>query len=170
MAESDYCEHLPHVRAKFGEHVKDGTTYCRACGKPVANVPAGIRTPEASREADRREAVARFPITTANVMSDMPDAVVVGIVSAQAVQGMGVGRDFKAAFTDSLGGRSKTMEQAIATARHECLTELRRQAMDWGADAVVAVRFDYDYPGGMVAVAATGTAVRKPETDPPTVM
>ncbi len=46
------------------------------------------------------------------------------------------------AVRDVFGGRSKTAEKLLVEMQHEVITELRRQADDAGADALVDLRIE----------------------------
>jgi uncharacterized protein YbjQ (UPF0145 family) len=60
-----------------------------------------------------------------------------------------------------VGGRSGTYEEEFAKAFREAKEELRAAAEALGADAVIAIAFDYEEVGDeMLMVAASGTAVR----------
>ena len=62
------------------------------------------------------------------------------------------------------GGRSQSYQRVFRDARDTVKSELKEQAEALGAHAVVATRFTYNQldgtSGGMVMVAAVGTAVR----------
>jgi len=84
-----------------------------------------------------------------------------GIVSAQAIMGVNIGKDIKAGFRNIVGGRSKSYEGEISTAVSEVMEELEKGAEALGADAVVSIDIDYESLGtGMLIVAASGTAVK----------
>ena len=48
-------------------------------------------------------------------------------------------KDMFAGFRDFFGGRSKAVQDTLRDARRNALTELRREALIVGADAVIAV-------------------------------
>jgi len=65
---------------------------------------------------------------------------------------------------DIFGGRSKASQQVLRDARRTCLTELRREALIVGANAIIAVDLDYSEISGdgksMLFMVASGTACR----------
>lgn len=73
-------------------------------------------------------------------------------------------KDVASAFRDVFGGRSETMQRGLKQARKAALAELRQEAFDLGADAVVGVDLDYsEISGGgksMLFLVASGTAVK----------
>lgn len=85
-----------------------------------------------------------------------------GVVSAQAIMGINIGKDITAGFRNIVGGRSKSYEGEIAKAVDDVMDEIRTGAESLGADAVVSIDIDYESVGaaGMLMVAASGTAVK----------
>lgn len=61
------------------------------------------------------------------------------------------------------GGRSKYLQNELMKMRRSCLDDLRRQASSVGANAVIAIDFQYANLSGdsrfMMFMAVTGTAV-----------
>jgi uncharacterized protein YbjQ (UPF0145 family) len=86
------------------------------------------------------------------------------IVSAECVFGMNVFKDMFAGIRDIFGGRNKSSQNALRDARTSCLEELRKEAREKGANAVIGVDLDYsEISGGgksMLFLVATGTAVK----------
>ena len=83
--------------------------------------------------------------------------------------GMNVFRDLGSLVRDVVGGRDAALQKALRDAREDVLSEIRRQAHELGADAVIAVDLDYsEISGGgksMLFLVATGTAVRLQAAD-----
>ena len=113
---------------------------------------------------DPRTAASAIRLTTVNEVAKHDVEVELEIVSAECVLGMNVWQDFLAKLSDSAGGRSETMQATLKQARRTCLQELRREAFDLGADAVIGVNLAYSEISGpgksMLFVVASGTAVR----------
>ncbi|NUB92272.1 YbjQ family protein [Haloterrigena sp. SYSU A558-1] len=83
-----------------------------------------------------------------------------GIVSGEAIIGANVVSDIAAGIRDIVGGRSGSYEKKIATGREEAVADIRAEAEELGADAVVGASFDYEEMGeGMLWVNLSGTAV-----------
>ncbi|MBR0649103.1 heavy metal-binding domain-containing protein [Roseomonas terrae] len=99
--------------------------------------------------------------TTSTIQGREVDAYL-GIVFGDAVLGINVVKDFMASIRDVVGGRSGTYERELAGARDAAMTNLTAQAQALGADAVIGIDVDYEVlgNGGMLMVAASGTAVR----------
>ena len=85
------------------------------------------------------------------------------VITAECVFGMNLFKDFFASITDIFGGRSSSSQKVLRDARHTCLTELRREALIAGANAILAVDLNYNEISGdgksMLFLVATGTAV-----------
>jgi uncharacterized protein YbjQ (UPF0145 family) len=87
-----------------------------------------------------------------------------GIVSGEAILGANIFRDLFAGIRDIVGGRSAAYEQELRKAKTIAIKEMEDQAVEMGANAVVAVDLDYETiqvgsGGGMLMVSASGTAV-----------
>ncbi len=102
-------------------------------------------------------------ITTTNSVEGKRIVEYKGIVFGEVVAGVNFVKDFAAGLTNFFGGRSRGYEDEIIEARQNVLREMEQRAADWGANAVVGVKVDYEVLGvnnGMLMVSATGTAVR----------
>lgn len=86
------------------------------------------------------------------------------VVTAECVFGMNLFRDFFAGIRDVFGGRSAASQKVLRDLRRTCLTELKREALLVGANAVIAIDLDYSEISGddksMLFMVASGTAVR----------
>ncbi|SFC34959.1 Uncharacterized conserved protein YbjQ, UPF0145 family [Halobiforma haloterrestris] len=83
-----------------------------------------------------------------------------GVVSGEAIIGANVVSDIAAGIRDIVGGRSGSYEKKIAVGREEAISDIRAEAADLGADAVVGASFDYEEMAeGMLWVNLSGTAV-----------
>lgn len=111
----------------------------------------------------REEGLSRIILTT-ETSHNLPVTERLGIVTAECVLGMNAFRDIAATLRDVVGGRSQTMQRGLREARETALDDLRNQALDLGADAVVGVDLDYsEISGGgksMLFLVVSGTAVR----------
>ena len=91
------------------------------------------------------------------------------IVTAECAFGMNIFKDLFAGVRNVVGGRSKAVQKTMRESRRTALYELKREAYEVGANAVVGVDLDYVELAGtgssMVMLVASGTAVRIKETD-----
>lgn len=99
-------------------------------------------------------------ITTTDSMDGREVTEYLGVVSGEAVVGANVVSDIAAGIRDVVGGRSGSYEKKIATGREEAIKDIRAEAEELGADAVVGASFDYEEMAeGMLWVNLSGTAV-----------
>ncbi|WP_137291715.1 YbjQ family protein [Natronorubrum halophilum] len=99
-------------------------------------------------------------VTTTDGLDGRAATEYLGVVSGEAVIGANVVSDIAAGIRDIVGGRSGSYEKKIATGRQEALADIRAEARELGADAVVGATFDYEEMGeGMLWVNLSGTAV-----------
>lgn len=101
-------------------------------------------------------------LTTETILSGYTVVKRLEIITAECVFGMNIFRDMFAGIRDIFGGRSSASQKVLRDSRRVCLTELRREALLAGANAVIAVDLDYSEISGegksMLFVVASGTA------------
>ena len=86
-----------------------------------------------------------------------------GIVFGEVISGVNFARDIAASFTNFFGGRSRSYEEELTTAREQAIDEMTQRAARMGADAVVGVKMAYEVLGadnGMLMVTVSGMAVK----------
>ncbi len=111
-------------------------------------------------------ALASIVLTTESA-HDLPIIERLEIITAECVLGMNIFNDIGSALRDLVGGRNETYQVKLREARKTVLGELKREAHQLGANAVVGVDLDYsEISGGgksMLFLVASGTAVRLAE-------
>lgn len=136
---------------------------CNQCGlqKGIFEIKDGICKsckPVEARQKERDDI-----LLTTEMYSDLKVLSRIDIVTAECVFGMNVFRDFFAGMSDFFGGRSSASQKLLRDARRKVLDELRGEALDIGANAVIGVDLDYsEFSGkgkGMLFIVASGTAV-----------
>lgn len=137
--------------------------HCNKCGDEAFRI---ARSKIIQIESETRKSIdieiSSIPIVSIQPVADW-DCKVVGLVTAQSVTGTGVFSDVTSAFTDLFGAQSSAYNQKIAAGEEICKAALRYNAIEQGANAVVAADVDYAEVGGqraMLMVCMTGTAVR----------
>jgi len=84
------------------------------------------------------------------------------IVTAECAFGMNIFKDLFAGVRNVVGGRSEAVQKTMRDSRKTVLYELKKEAYEVGANAVVGVDLDYvelSNAGSMVMLVASGTAV-----------
>ena len=105
--------------------------------------------------------MSEIPITTTDGLDGREVTEYPGVVSGEAVIGANVVSDVAAGIRDVVGGRSESYEKKIETGRQEAIGDLRTEARELDADAVIGASFDYEAMSqGMLWVNLSGTAVR----------
>ncbi|MFI1914401.1 YbjQ family protein [Nocardia sp. NPDC020380] len=99
-----------------------------------------------------------------STMNDVPGhqiTQVFGEVAGLTVRSRGLGANFAAGFRALGGGEIHEYTQLLYHSRHEAVMRMCQHAMAFGANAVIAMRFDCnEIANTMSEVAAYGTAVR----------
>lgn len=111
-----------------------------------------------------RALASQVELTTAPTFARRAIERELAIVTAECVIGLNAWKDFLSGLTDTFGGRSDTMQNALRHARETCLSELQREAQSRSADGVICVTLAYSEISGqgksMLFLVASGTAVR----------
>ncbi len=101
-------------------------------------------------------------LTTTNSIEGKKAVRYLGLVSGDAILGANIFRDFFASIRDIVGGRSAAYEKELRKAKDIALGEMREQAKNLGANAIIGIDIDYETIGtnsSMLMVSASGTAV-----------
>lgn len=133
-----------------------------AHGSPEA-VEQAVKERAESMQAqnERSEAIEAILLTT-ETAPNLNIVKRIEIVTAEVAYGMHLFKDLFADVRDIVGGRSKAVQTTMREARRTALYELKREAYEVGANAVVGVDLDYvelSARSSMVMLAASGTAV-----------
>lgn len=103
-------------------------------------------------------------VTTAFTVANKDIDHEIGIVTGECVLGMNIFLDVFAEFTDTFGGRSKKTQSRLRELKDKCLEEIKIEAVDLGADAIIGLDLDYSEFSGkgksMLFLVASGTAVK----------
>lgn len=102
-------------------------------------------------------------VTTTNHIEGSPVKEYLGIVTGETIIGANIFKDFFASIRDIVGGRSGSYERVLREAKDTALKEMKENALQKNANAIVAIDLDYEtlgVNGGMLMVTASGTAVK----------
>ena len=101
-----------------------------------------------------------IPITTTNDIHGYWVKDYKGIVTGQVAAGISVFKDAFAGIRNVVGGRSKGLQDSMKKMREEALKEIKEEAVELGANAIVGLSLDFDeYAENMLLLTITGTAV-----------
>ena len=110
---------------------------------------------------DRLEAIKAITLTT-ETAPNLKITKRIEIVTAECAFGMNIFKDLFAGVRDIVGGRSEAVQKTMRDSRKTVLYELKKEAYEVGANAIVGVDLDYvelSSAGSMVMLVASGTAV-----------
>lgn len=116
---------------------------------------------EMTREDEK--AINAVILTTETYPQDIQILERIEIVTAECAFGMNIFKDLFAGVRDIVGGRSEAVQKTMRDARRTVLYELKKEAHEVGANAVIGVDLDYvelSAAGSMVMLVASGTAVK----------
>ena len=101
-------------------------------------------------------------VSTTTAIEGRPAKHYLGVVTGEVIVGANLFRDLFASITDIVGGRSGKYEEVLSRARREAISEMKREALELGGNAVIGVDIDYEVlgqNGSMLMVSVSGTAV-----------
>ncbi|WP_217810049.1 YbjQ family protein [Salibaculum griseiflavum] len=133
---------------------------CKACYHAAAEEKAQhVYAEQNQRDAD----IDAVTLTTETYPEGLKITKRIEVVTAECAFGMNIFKDLFAGVRDIVGGRSEAVQKTLRDSRRVALYELKREAYEVGANAVVGVDLDYVElvaAGNMVLLVASGTAVR----------
>lgn len=104
-----------------------------------------------------------IPILTTPIIEGALITEYKGIVTARNVRAVNVIRDFFTAFRDFFGGRSESYQDVMIDMEREVFQEIRDDARQLGANAVIGFTLDFDNIGSknksLLMAHGKGTAV-----------
>ena len=100
-------------------------------------------------------------ITTGEEIPGKKIVEVLGVVKGSTVRARNIGRDIGAGFKNIVGGEIKTYTEMANNARDEAFNRMVNQAIEKGANAIIATRFTTSMiMQGASEMLAYGTAVK----------
>lgn len=137
---------------------------CKACYYAAANAKAqGVYDEQNQRDAN----IQAILLTTETYPKGLKITQRIEVVTAECAFGMNIFKDLFAGVRNIVGGRSEAVQRTLRDTRRAALYELKKEAFEVGANAVVGVDLDYVELAAtgstMVLLVASGTAVRVEE-------
>ena len=147
------------------QNAKSHKGLCQSCSEHGRKVSAGMddktieQATHENRELDLKiEAI----MLTTETAPNLNITKRIEIVTAECAFGMNIFKDLFAGVRNVVGGRSEAVQKTMRDSRKTALYELKKEAFEVGANAVVGVDLDYvelSNAGSMVMLVASGTAV-----------
>jgi uncharacterized protein YbjQ (UPF0145 family) len=122
-----------------------------------------VMTEGLEEENARNQAIDAVVLTTETYPEGLKITKRIEVVTAECAFGMNMFKDLFAGVRNVVGGRSEAVQKTMRDSRRTALYELKKEAYEVGANAVVGVDLDYvelSAAGNMVMLVASGTAVR----------
>lgn len=135
---------------------------CHRCYRAMAENAESEQSAGIADKIVERDAAIEAVMLTTETNSNLKIIRRIEIVTAECAFGMNIFKDLFAGIRDIVGGRSKAVQETMRDARRTALYELKKEAFEVGANAVVGVDLDYvelSAAGSMVMLVASGTAV-----------
>jgi len=100
-------------------------------------------------------------VTTGEEIPGKKVVEILEVVRGSTVRARNIGRDIGAGFKNLIGGEIKTYTEMTAQARDEAFNRMVNQAIGFGADAIIGVKFMTSMVmAGASEMLAYGTAVK----------
>ena len=100
-------------------------------------------------------------ITPGSTIAGQRVTETLGLVRGNTIRARHVGKDIVAALKNLVGGEIQEYTRMMAQSREQAIDRMIAEAQEFGADAVLDVRFTTSYVmGGAAEILATGNAVR----------
>ena len=135
---------------------------CKKCHAKFLLESNDLRVPTNNlRPHEKRNEITKVLLTT-ETAPNLNITKRIEIVTAECAFGMNMFKDLFAGVRNIVGGRSEAVQQTMRDSRRTALYELKKEAFQVGANAVVGVDLDYvelSSNGSMVMLVASGTAV-----------
>ena len=115
---------------------------CEACSLRISHGQSGTRVNSPSHSAELSKAIHAVVLTT-ETAPNLNITKRIEIVTAECAFGMNIFKDLFAGVRDIVGGRSEAVQKTMRDSRKTALYELKKEAYEVGANAVVGVDLDY---------------------------
>ena len=156
------CSTCHQKNLSYQNALRNGTISADTTREDYLSAHGKVLAERNARQAKVEEAAKTMTVTTEPTLPEVCERL--EIVTAEAVLGTNIFRDLGQDIRGVFGGRGKGYQKALRELREHALSELRVEAAELGADAVVAVDLDYsEISGGstpMLFLVASGTAVK----------
>lgn len=114
--------------------------------------------------SDLQSKAKSMPLTTGFSTAAGPVVEEIDVITSECVYGINLFKDLFGGIRDIVGGRAGAHQKVLKDLRQTCLRELRMNAAEVGADAVIGIDLDYSEisgkNGGLLMLVASGTAVK----------
>ncbi|MDC0012743.1 heavy metal-binding domain-containing protein [Octadecabacter sp.] len=148
---------------KLGLFTNSSGGMCEDCGMRLSHSQSGIPFESQIESNSKQKKAVEAIVLTTETAPNLNITKRIEIVTAECAFGMNIFKDLFAGVRNVVGGRSEAVQKTMRDSRRTALYELKKEAYEVGANAVVGVDLDYVELAGtgssMVMLVASGTAV-----------
>ncbi|MBP6185649.1 MAG: heavy metal-binding domain-containing protein [Saprospiraceae bacterium] len=149
-------------------HSNKSEHYCSSCGNSLySKYKAEVENERIILGNKIQKIIEAIPIVSTHSPLNW-DYKILSMVTGQSVTGTGVISEFVSTFTDFFGAQSGRFNNKLKAGEEFCFTQLRKQTLDLGGNAVIATNVGYSEVGGakgMLMVCMSGTAIKLKNTE-----
>lgn len=142
--------------------------YCSKCGNHLyQKFKQSLENEKSIKGNSLQTSISAIPVITTHSPLHW-DYDILDMVTGQSTTGTGVLTEFTSSFTDLFGAQSGRHNQKLRAGEQMCFTQLRKQAIDLGGNAIIATDIDYSEIGagkGMLMVCMSGTVISLKNTE-----
>lgn len=144
-------------------HDKKSSSYCSKYGRDLYSKYQSEVIKERNQVSSKIQTlIESIPVVSTHLPLNW-DYDIIGMVTGQSTTGTGVISEFTSSFTDLFGAQSGRFNKKLKAGEDMCFTQLRKQTLDLGGNAIIAADIDYSEVGGdkgMLMVCMGGTAIK----------
>jgi len=144
-------------------HNVKAKTYCNKCGSDLYNKYKTKLVDERNQlKLDLRRNISSIPVVSIHSPLNW-NYEILSMITGQSTTGTGLLSEFTSTFTDIFGAQSGRLNRKFKEGEDFCFTQLRKQTLDLGGNAVIATDIDYSEVGGgkgILMVCMGGTAIK----------
>lgn len=143
-------KHIAHIKNIYSANMKKN------------NEPYASSDPVANLNAIYQKKIDSYMLTTGYSFHGYEIEKYLGLVSGDCVIGTGIIADFFSDFSDLTGSKSKTFSNKMKEIKQEALTEMIKDSIELGANAIIGITYDHITFSGknMIGISVNGTAVK----------
>lgn len=142
--------------------------YCEKCGRsPYAKAFQAYHQEKNNIESELKSKIPVIPIISSQAPYNW-EYQIFDLITAQSVTGTGVISEIASSFSDLFGKQSSALNSKLKEGENLCFAQLRKKALEIGANAIIATDIDYAEVGttkGMLMVCVSGTAINITNTE-----
>jgi len=139
-----------------GDENPSNEKVCGGCGIKLEESFIRKTVEDVELEKELRKII----VTTTHTIDGRKIVKYLDVISTEKIEGLGMLKDIGADIRNMFGGSVGGYEKALKEMKEKAFLQLREQAYELGANAIVGIDIDYgDLKGSMLMLVVSGTAV-----------